>query len=56
LLIAAVTLILPFVPLAGPFGFQPLPTSYLLVMGLIVVFYIVAAETAKRIFYQRVKF
>ena len=56
LLIAAVTLILPFVPLAGSFGFQPLPTSYLLLMGLIVVFYIVAAEAAKRIFYQRVKF
>ncbi|MDH5703634.1 MAG: magnesium-translocating P-type ATPase [Aigarchaeota archaeon] len=56
LLIAGVTLILPFVPLAGIFGFQGLPISFLLTMGIIVVLYIIAAEAAKKIFYRRVKF
>jgi len=54
--IAVITLILPFTPLGGVFGFSPLSlTTYLLLLA-IVVLYILAAEVTKRIFYKRVKF
>lgn len=46
-----VTISLPYSPLAGLFGFQPLPVSFLLVLGAIVVLYIGAAELVKRVFY-----
>ena len=52
----AATLILPFTPLAVLFGFSPLPISFLLFIGLIVLFYIVAAEITKKVFYKKVKF
>jgi Mg2+-importing ATPase len=54
--IFAVTLILPFTPLAGIFGFGPLPIHFLLLIGLIVLCYIFTAEIVKKIFYKRVKF
>jgi Mg2+-importing ATPase len=54
--IFAVTLILPFTPLAGIFGFEPLPIHFLLLIGLIVLCYIFTAEIVKKIFYKRVKF
>jgi Mg2+-importing ATPase len=54
--IFAVTLILPFTPLAGIFGFSPLPISFLLLIGLIVLCYIFTAEIVKKVFYKRVKF
>jgi P-type Mg2+ transporter len=54
--IAFITIILPFTPLEKIFGFSPLSlTTYLLLM-LIVVFYIFAAEITKTIFYKKVKF
>jgi P-type Mg2+ transporter len=53
--IVVVTLILPFTPVAEIFGFSPLPSSFLLLIGLIVLSYIVTAEMAKRVFYKRVK-
>ena len=56
LLIVGVTIAIPYTPLAGPLGFGPLPASFLLIIGVIVVFYIVAAELVKRLFYKRVKF
>jgi Mg2+-importing ATPase len=56
LLIVVVTILFPFTPLAGLLGFQPLPMTILLVIGLIVVLYILAAEIAKRSFYKRVNF
>jgi Mg2+-importing ATPase len=56
LLIVAVTILFPFTPLAGLLGFQPLPMTILLVIGMIVVLYIIAAEIAKRSFYKRVNF
>ena len=56
LLIIVVTIILPITPLAGLLGFQPLPMTILLVIGIIVVLYIIAAEIAKRSFYKRVHF
>jgi Mg2+-importing ATPase len=54
--ICAVTLILPFTPLAGIFGFSPLPIPFLLLIGLTIICYIFTAEIVKKIFYKRVKF
>lgn len=56
LMIVGATLIFPFTPLAGIFGFRPLPVLFLFVLGGIVVLYIFAAEMMKRVFYRRVKF
>jgi Mg2+-importing ATPase len=56
LLIGVVTILLPITPLAGLLGFQPLPISTLLVIGMIVVLYIIAAEIVKRSFYKKVNF
>jgi P-type Mg2+ transporter len=54
IIIAAVTLILPFSPLGRIFGFASLPLSFLLMMGLIVMLYILMAELVKKIFYQKI--
>ncbi len=55
LLIAGVTLILPFSPLGALFKFRQLPTPFFIALGAIVVLYIVAAEIAKRLFYKKIK-
>jgi Mg2+-importing ATPase len=54
--VIVVTLILPFTPLAGIFGFSPLSMSFFLLIGIIVFCYIITAEMAKRVFYKKVKF
>ena len=54
--IVAVTLGLPFTPLAPLFGFSPLPLQYFILIGLVIIGYIFTAEIAKKIFYKRVKF
>jgi Mg2+-importing ATPase len=54
--IVVVTLILPFTPLAGIFGFSPLPLPFLMLIGLTVLFYIFTTEIVKKVFYRRVKF
>jgi Mg2+-importing ATPase len=56
LLILGVTLFFPFTPLGQLFGFNPLPVSFLLLLGIIVILYIMGAEMAKKLFYKRVKF
>jgi Mg2+-importing ATPase len=56
LLIVASALLFPFMPIGNVFGFSKLPISYLLLMGVIVAFYIIAAEIVKAVFYRRVKF
>jgi Mg2+-importing ATPase len=53
--IVAVTLILPFTPLAEIFGFSPLPVSFLLLIGAVVLLYIITAELVKRVFYKKVR-
>ena len=54
--IAFITLLLPFTPLGTIFGLSPLNvTTYLLLM-LIVLLYIIAAEITKTIFHKKVKF
>ena len=54
--VAIVTLLIPYTPFSGLFGFEPLPVSLLLILGLIVVLYIILTEFVKKIFYKRVKF
>jgi len=54
--IVALTLILPYTPLSGIFGFAPLPFIFLVFIGLIILSYIIAAEIVKNIFYKIVKF
>jgi Mg2+-importing ATPase len=56
LLIVVVTIMLPFTPLADLLGFQRLPVTVLLVICMIVMLYMIAAEVAKRFFYKRVDF
>ena len=56
LLIVVMTLILPFTPLGGIFGFRPLPISFLLLIAIVVVCYIISAELVKTVFYEKVKF
>jgi Mg2+-importing ATPase len=53
LAVVVMTLLIPLTPLAGLFGFSPLPASFFLLMGLIVLLYIGSAELVKRVFYRR---
>jgi P-type Mg2+ transporter len=55
LLIAVVTLLLPFTPLAGYLGFTPPPIVFLPVLAGIIALYVAAAEIAKRMFYSRMR-
>ena len=55
LLVALVTILFPYTPMGTLFGFAPIPLPYLLTLLLIVVFYIISAEMAKKIFYRRAK-
>jgi Mg2+-importing ATPase len=53
--IAVITFILPITPLGNLFGFSQLKLSTYLLLSLIIVLYIIAAEITKRIFYSKVK-
>jgi Mg2+-importing ATPase len=55
LLTVIVTVSLPFIPLGGIFEFSRLPISFLLLIGIIVLLYIVTAEMAKTVFYKKMK-
>ena len=54
--IVGATLVLPFTPLGKLFGFVQPSLLVLVLMSIIVVFYIIAGEVVKGIFYKRVKF
>jgi P-type Mg2+ transporter len=56
LLTVVATVVLPFTPLGEIFGFSGLPISFLSVIAIIVISYILAAEVAKKVFYKKVKF
>ncbi len=56
LVVAGVTVILPYSPLNGLLGFTPLPPAILLILGGITVLYIATSELAKKVFYQRLQF
>jgi Mg2+-importing ATPase len=47
LLVMAITLTLPYSPLAGLMGFTPLPLTYLLIIFGIVAMYFLSAELVK---------
>jgi P-type Mg2+ transporter len=51
--IAAITLLLPYTPLAQPLGFHPLPVIFLATLVAIMGLYGFAAEGAKHLFYKR---
>ena len=51
-LCTAVTLILPYTPLAGSLGFSPLPPLFFVLIGILIALYILLAEVAKKIFYR----
>jgi Mg2+-importing ATPase len=53
--VIAAVLVLPFTPLAGLFGFSPLPVLSLVGIVLIVLVYIVTTEAVKKVFYKKVK-
>ena len=56
LLTSVLTLCIPFTSFASPFGFKPLPISVILIIGVIVGLYVLAAEIIKTFFYKRIKF
>lgn len=56
LAVVAVVLILPYTPLASLLGLAPLPGTFLLALGMIVVGYVLAAEGAKSLFYRKTAF
>jgi Mg2+-importing ATPase len=56
LVIVGFTLILPITPLGQLFELKLLSVPYLAAISLIVLFYVIAAEVAKKIFYNRIKF
>ena len=56
ILVVLATLILPFTPIGKIFGFAQPPLLVFALMSIIVVFYILAGEVVKRIFYKKVKF
>ncbi len=53
--IVAITIALPYTPIAPLAGFVPLPLAWLGMLGGIVVVYIMTAELAKQFFYRWVK-
>jgi Mg2+-importing ATPase len=53
--IAIITMIFPFTPFGGLFGFTSLKLSTYLLLLLIVALYVIFAEITKTIFYKKVK-
>jgi Mg2+-importing ATPase len=49
--VVILTISLPFLPVAAPLGLTPLPLSFILVLGVILAGYVLAAEMAKSHFY-----
>jgi len=56
LLIDALTLAIPYSPIAPFLGLGKLPPLFLLMLGLILAFYMFTAEVAKHFFYKRANF
>lgn len=51
-IVAALTLFVPYLPFVALFEFQPLPASVLFAVLLITLFYLAASEATKRWFYS----
>ena len=56
LLVVILTVILPLTLIGEIFGFTRLSISFLVLIGIIIMAYIITAEMAKTIFYQKVRF
>jgi len=56
IVIAIITLIIPFTPLGEFLGFIKIPLLFLLYIAFIIIVYIITSEGLKKIFYQRVQF
>jgi Mg2+-importing ATPase len=54
LLIALITLVIPYLPISSLLGFQHIPNDFLLALAIILISYITLAEVGKRIFYRYV--
>ena len=52
--VVGLAIVMPFTPLSAILNFAPLPGSYLLILGAIIILYIVAAELAKAAFYRHI--
>jgi Mg2+-importing ATPase len=55
ILVVLGAVVLPYTRLSRLFEFAPMPTEFLLVLVGILILYILAAELAKKLFYQRHK-
>ncbi|GEM_PF-365199 len=55
LIVAGVTVVLPYSPLNGLLGFISLSLPVLLILGAITVLYITSSELVKKAFYRRVQ-
>lgn len=56
LAVGIATFLLPYTPLAKPFGFTPLPFYFIIIIVAIVGIYVMAAEIAKKVFYSRIRY
>ena len=54
IMIIGLTLIVPLTPFGTIFEFISMPASFLLVLIIILILYILAAEQAKKLFYKRI--
>jgi Mg2+-importing ATPase len=48
----AVMMVLPYTPFSGLLGFNPLPLSFLVMLGVITILYVVISEATKKLFYK----
>lgn len=55
LVVDALTLALPYSPLAGVLGFSPLPPLFLMLLGGILLAYLLTAEVTKHLFYRQMQ-
>ena len=53
LIVAGITVVIPYLPFASYLGFTPLPLVIILTLAGITVLYMAAAEVAKKIFYGK---
>ncbi len=51
LAVAAITLLIPILPIAALLGLTPMPLSFLVLLGAILAGYVLTAEIAKKYFY-----
>jgi Mg2+-importing ATPase len=53
LLVAGISMVVPYTPLAPLFGLVPLPTVFLVTLSGITVLYLLASELAKQVLFSR---